>query len=225
MTPTIVRTISRAAAADISRLGSAGVATVHEAQGRSGLLRPYMRPIYAAARVAGSAVTVLCGPGDNLMIHAAIAVVQPGDVLVVATFSESTDGMFGELLAGSCRAHGVAGLVIDAGVRDTAELSAMEFPVWSKAVSAQGTAKTIAGSVNVPIVCAGASISPGDVVIGDADGVVIVPRESAAAVAAAAEARLAKEEATRKRLEAGELGLDIYGLREVLAQRGVTWRD
>src|SRR5262245_50392625 len=225
MTPTIVRTISRAAAADIERLGAAGVATVHEAQGRSGLLRPYMRPIYAAARVAGSAVTVLCGPGDNLMIHAAIAVVKPGDVLVVATFSDSTDGMFGELLAGSCRAHGVAGLVIDAGVRDTTELSAMEFPVWSTAVAAQGTSKTIAGSVNVPIVGAGASISPGDVVGGDADGVVIVPRESATAVAAAAEARLAKEEATRKRLEAGELGLDIYGLRDVLAQRGIVWRD
>jgi len=225
MTPTIVRTIVRAAPADISRLGAAGVATVHEAQGRSGLLRPYMRPVYATARVAGSAVTVLCAPGDNLMLHAAIAVVQPGDVLVVATFSESTDGMFGELLAESCRAHGVAGLVIDAGVRDTAEISAMAFPVWSKAVSAQGTAKTIAGSVNVPIVCAGASVAPGDVVIGDADGVVVVPRESAAAVAAAADARLAKEEGTRLRLKAGELGLDIYGLRDVLAQRGVVWRD
>jgi 4-hydroxy-4-methyl-2-oxoglutarate aldolase len=225
MTPTIVRTIARAAPADISRLGAAGVATVHEAQGRSGLLRPYMRPVYATARVAGSAVTVLCAPGDNLMLHAAIAVVQPGDVLVVATFSESTDGMFGELLAESCRAHGVAGLVIDAGVRDTAEISAMAFPVWSKAVSAQGTAKTIAGSVNVPIVCAGASVAPGDVVIGDADGVVVVPRESAAAVAAAADARLAKEEGTRLRLKAGELGLDIYGLRDVLAQRGVVWRD
>jgi 4-hydroxy-4-methyl-2-oxoglutarate aldolase len=225
MTPTIVRTIARADPADISRLGDAGVATVHEAQGRSGLLRPNIRPIFPAARVAGSAVTVLCGPGDNLMIHAAIAVVQPGDVLVVATFSDSTDGMFGELLAESCRAHGVAGLVIDAGVRDTAELSAMEFPVWSKAVSAQGTSKTIAGSVNVPIVCAGASISPGDVIVGDADGVVVVPRESAAEAAAAADARLAKEEGTRKRLKAGDLGLDIYGLRDVLVQRGVVWRD
>jgi 4-hydroxy-4-methyl-2-oxoglutarate aldolase len=225
MTPTIVRTIARADAGDISRLGAAGVATVHEAQGRSGLLRPYMRPIYAAARVAGSAVTALCGPGDNLMIHAAIAVVRPGDVLVVATSSDSTDGMFGELLAESCRAHGVAGLVIDAGVRDTLEIAALGFPVWSKAVSAQGTSKTFAGSVNVPIVCAGAAISPGDVIVGDADGVVVVPRESAAAVAAAAEARLAKEDQTRARLKAGELGLDIYGLREVLAQRGVVWRD
>jgi 4-hydroxy-4-methyl-2-oxoglutarate aldolase len=225
MKPTIVRTIARADPDVISRLGTAGVATVHEAQGRSGLLRPYMRPIYQTARVAGSAVTVLCAPGDNLMIHAAIAVVRPGDVLVVTTFSESTDGMFGELLAESCRAHGVAGLIIDAGVRDTAELAALGFPVWSKAVSAQGTAKTIPGSVNVPIVCAGQSVSPGDVIIGDADGVVVVPRDAADVVAAAADQRLAKEEGSRTRLKAGELGLDMYGLRELLAQRGVEWKD
>jgi 4-hydroxy-4-methyl-2-oxoglutarate aldolase len=225
MTPTIVRTIARADPVDIRRLGAAGVATVHEAQGRSGLVRPYVRPIYPAARLAGSAVTVLCGPGDNLMIHAAIAVVQPGDVLVITTFSESTDGMFGELLAESCRAHGVAGAVIDAGVRDTAEITALGFPVWSKAVSAQGTSKTIAGSVNVPVVCAGASVSPGDVIIGDADGVVVVPRDTVAAVVTAVDERLAKEERTRIRLKAGELGLDIYGLRDVLARRGVVWRD
>ena len=225
MTPTIVRTIARADPGDISRLGAAGVATVHEAQGRSGLLRPHMRPIDAGARVAGSAVTVLCGAGDNLMIHAAIAVVRPGDVLVVATISESTHGMFGELLAQSCLAHGVAGLVVDAGVRDTIEITALGFPVWCKAVSAQGTSKTIAGSVNVPVVCAGASISPGDVIVGDADGVVVVPRDSAKAVVAAADQRLAKEDQTRARLKAGELGLDIYGLRDVLAQRGVVWRD
>jgi 4-hydroxy-4-methyl-2-oxoglutarate aldolase len=225
MTPTIVRTIARADADVIRRLGAAGVATVHEAQGRSGLLRPWMRPVYPAARVAGSAVTVLCGPGDNLMIHAAIAVVARGDVLVVATFSESTDGMFGELLAESCVAKGVAGLIIDAGVRDTTEITALDFPVWSKAVSAQGTSKIIAGSVNVPIVCAGAAVAPGDVIVGDADGVVVVPRGTAAAVADAADARLAREDATRARLKAGELGLDIYGLREVLAARGVTWRD
>jgi 4-hydroxy-4-methyl-2-oxoglutarate aldolase len=225
MKPTIVRTITRADAGLISRLGAAGVATVHEAQGRSGLLRPYMRPVYPAARVAGSAVTVLCAPGDNLMIHAALAVVQPGDVLVVSTFSESTDGMFGELLAESCRAHGVAGLVIDAGVRDTTELTALGFPVWSKAVSAQGTTKTIPGSVNVPIVCAGQSVHPGDVIIGDADGVVVVPRDAGGAVAAAADQRLAKEGASRARLKAGELGLDMYGLRDVLAQRGVEWKD
>lgn len=225
MTPTIVRTIARASQAEIGRLGAAGVATVHEAQGRSGLLRPYMRPIYPAARLAGSAVTVLCGPGDNLMIHAAMAVVQPGDVLVVATFSESSDGMFGELLAESCRANRVAGLVIDSGVRDTAEITALEFPVWAKAVSAQGTSKTIPGSVNVPIVCAGVAVSPGDIVIGDADGVVVVPRAAVASVIAQAEARLAKEDLTRARLKAGELGLDIYGLREVLEARGVVWRD
>jgi 4-hydroxy-4-methyl-2-oxoglutarate aldolase len=225
MTATIVRTIARADAKDIRRLGAAGVATVHEALGRSGLLRPYMRPVYASARVAGSAVTVVCGAGDNLMIHAAIAVVQPGDVLVVSTLEESTHGMFGELLAESCRAHGVVGLVIDAGVRDITEITALGFPVWSRAVSAQGTSKTIAGSVNVPIVCAGASIAPGDVVVGDADGVVVVPRETAGAVVTAVDERLAKEERTRARLKAGELGLDIYGLRDVLAQRGVVWRD
>ena len=225
MTTTIVRTIARADAEDIRRLGAAGVATVHEAQGRIGLLRPYMRPVYPSARVAGSAVTVLCGAGDNLMIHAAIAVVQPGDVLVVSTLEESTHGMFGELLAESCRAHGVVGLVIDAGVRDITEITALGFPVWSRAVSAQGTSKTIAGSVNVPILCAGASVAPGDVVVGDADGVVVVPRERASAVVTAVDERLAKEERTRARLKAGELGLDIYGLRDVLAQRGVVWRD
>jgi len=225
MTPTIVRTIARADPGDIRRLGAAGVATVHEAQGQRGLLRPYMRPVFPAARVAGSAVTVLCAPGDNLMIHAAIAVVQPGDVLVVSTTSESTDGMFGELLAESCLAHGVAGLVIDAGVRDTTEITALGFPVWSKAISAQGTSKTQPGSVNLPIVCAGAVVSPGDVIVGDADGVVIVPRESVADVIVAVDQRLAKEERTRARLKTGELGLDIYGLRDVLTQRGVTWRD
>jgi len=225
MTPTIVRTIARADPDAISRLGAAGVATVHEAQGQSGLLRPYMRPLYPAARAAGSAITVLCGPGDNLMIHAALAVVRPGDVLVVTTSSKSSDGMFGDLLAESCRAHGVAGLVIDAGVRDTTEITALGFPVWSRAVSAQGTSKTIAGSVNVPIVCAGVSVTAGDVVVGDADGVVIVPRESVPSVLPAVEQRLAKEERTRARLKAGELGLDIYGLRDVLSQRGVVWRD
>lgn len=225
MTPEIVRTITRADRGAIERLGACGVATVHEAQGRTGLLRPYMRPIYPAARVAGSAVTVLCGAGDNLMLHAALAVVQPGDVLVVSTVTESTEGMFGDLLAESCRALGVAGLVIDAGVRDITDITALGFPVWSRAISAQGTTKTFAGSVNVPIVCAGAPVSPGDVVIGDADGVVIVPRDTVPAVVAAADPRLVKEQATRERLRAGELGLDIYGLRDVLAQRGVTWRD
>ena len=225
MTPTIVCTITRADDRAIARLAECGVATVHEAQARTGLLAPYIRPIDNAARVAGSAVTVLCGAGDNLMIHAALAVVQPGDVLVVATTSESTHGMFGELLGESCRARGVAGLVIDAGVRDTVELRATGFPVWSRAISAQGTSKTFPGTVNMRIVCAGASVSPGDVVIGDADGVVIVPREMASAVADAADQRLAREKETRARLRAGELGLDIYGLRGVLAARGVVWRD
>jgi 4-hydroxy-4-methyl-2-oxoglutarate aldolase len=225
VTPVILRTIARADPDHIARLGACGVATVHEAQNKTGLLAPYMRPVFSAARVAGSAVTVLCGAGDNLMLHAALAVVRRGDVLVVATDAESTHGMFGELLAESCRAHGVAGLVIDAGVRDTIDITALGFPVWSKAVSAQGTSKQVAGSVNLPIVCAGAPVNPGDVVIGDADGVVIVPRQTAAAVVAAADARLAKEERTRGRLKAGDLGLDLYGLRDVLAERGVRWED
>ena len=225
MRPVIVRNIARARPEHISRLGELGVATVHEAQSRAGLMRPYMRPIDARSRIAGSAVTVLCHPGDNLMIHAAIAVVKPGDVLVVTTVSESTDGMFGELLGESCKAHGVAGLVIDAGVRDTAELAAMPFPVWSRAVSAQGTVKNVAGSVNVDVISAGALVHPGDVIVADADGVVVVPRENAEAVMRASEARLAKEAGTRERLRAGELGLDIYGLRDVLAAQGVEWRD
>jgi 4-hydroxy-4-methyl-2-oxoglutarate aldolase len=206
-------------------LGELGVATVHEAQGRAGLMRPYMRPIYAEARVAAAAVTVLCHPGDNLMIHAALEVCRPGDVLVVTPVSESSDGMFGELLAVSCQAQGVVGLVIDAGVRDTADLTAMQFPVWSKAISAQGTVKASAGSVNVPIVCAGASVRPGDVIVGDQDGVVVVPREAAAEVARAGEQRRAREERTRERLRAGELGLDFYGLRARLAELGVEYVD
>ncbi len=206
-------------------LGELGVATVHEALGRTGLMKPYIRPIYPAARAAGSAVTVSSHPGDNLMIHAALSVCGAGDILVVTTTSESTDGMFGELLGVSCQAHGVVGLIIDAGVRDTSELTAMDFPVWAKAVSAQGTVKSTAGSVNIPVVCAGAAVAPGDVVVADADGVVIVPRERAAAVARLGRERMVNEEKTRERLRAGELGFDFYGLREKLKQLGVEYVD
>src|SRR5688572_10103289 len=188
-------------------------------------MRPYMRPVYASARVAGSAITVLCAPGDNLMIHAAIEVCKDGDVLVVTTTSDSTDGMFGDLLAVSARTQGVRGLVIDAGVRDTADITTMDFPVWSKAVSAQGTVKATPGWVNVPVVCAGAAVQPGDVIVGDGDGVVVVPRLDADAVAKAAQERLAKEEKTRARLKTGELGLDFYGLRQKLTDLGVRWVD
>ena len=223
--PKIVRNITRAEAADIKTLGELGVATVHEAQGRTGLMRPYMRPIYATAKAAGSAVTVSCAPGDNLMIHAAIECLRQGDILVVTTTSESTDGMFGELLGESARAHGAVGLIIDAGVSDVADLTAMDFPVWSKAVSAQGTVKATPGSGNVPVVCAGASVRPGDVIVADVDGVVVVPRASAAAVAKAGSDRFAKESKTRERLKGGELGLDFYGLRAKLVELGVTWVD
>jgi 4-hydroxy-4-methyl-2-oxoglutarate aldolase len=223
--PVVVRRIERADAETVRLLGELGVATVHEAQGRSGLMRPYMRPIYAGARLSGSAVTVLCTPGDNLMIHAAMDVVAGGDVLVVAVTSASEDGMFGDLLAESCRAHGVAGLVIDAGVRDTAELTAMNFPVWSKAVSAQGTVKATAGCVNVEVVCAGALVRPGDVIVADQDGVVVVPRKTAVEAAALGAQRRAKEERSRARLKSGELGLDMYGLRAKLAELGVQWKE
>lgn len=225
MSHKVVRSIRRPDADAVRLLGELGVATVHEAQGRTGLLRPYMRPIYPTARVSGTAVTVSCHPGDNLMIHAAIEVCQPGDILMVAPLSDSTDGMFGELLGVSCRAHGIAGLIIDAGVRDTTDLTAMKFPVWAKAVSAQGTVKATAGSVNVPIVCAGALVNPGDVIVGDADGVVVVPRQAAAEIAKLGDQRRAKEEKSRERLGKGELGIDFYGLRAKLAELGVEYVD
>lgn len=221
----IIRRISRPNGNVVRALGQLGVAAVHEAQGRSGLMRPYMRPIYPEARVAATAVTVSCQPGDNLMIHAAIEVCQRGDVLVVVTTSESTDGMFGELLATSCEAQGIVGLVIDAGVRDVADLTAMSFPVWSKAISAQGTVKASAGSVNVDVVCAGAIVRPGDVIVGDQDGVVVVEKVRAADVAQLGAERIAKEEKTRERLRAGELGVDFYGLRAKLKDLGVQYID
>jgi 4-hydroxy-4-methyl-2-oxoglutarate aldolase len=221
----IIRHFYRADGEIIRMLGKLGVATVHEAQGRIGLMRPFLRPIFPGARLAGSAVTVLCQPGDNLMIHAAIEVCRPGDALVVTTTSESEDGMFGDLLATSCIAHGIVGLVIDAGVRDVSDLTVMNFPVWAKAINAQGTVKASPGSVNVEVVCAGAIVRPGDVIIGDLDGVVVVRKEAAAEVAMLGAARIAKEEQSRERLRAGELGVDFYGLRAKLAELGVEYID
>ena len=222
--PVVVRRIEQPPADAVAALEKYGVATVHEAQGRCGLLASYMRPIYAGAAIAGPAVTVSLPPGDNLMIHVAVEVCVPGSVLVVAPTSPCTDGYFGELLATSLRAHGVKGLVIEAGCRDVGPLTEMKFPVWSRAVSSQGTVKATLGSVNVPIVCAGASIDPGDVIVADDDGVVVVRRAIAAEVAAASEQRVLKEEKTRERLARGELGLDIYGLRAKIKELGLEYR-
>jgi 4-hydroxy-4-methyl-2-oxoglutarate aldolase len=220
-----VRNIQRPDETVVEALAKFGVATLHEAQGRTGLLDTALRPIYAGAAACGPALTVLTHPGDNWMLHVAAELIKPGDIVVVACSAPNGDGMFGELLATSFRARGAKGLVSDTGVRDVKEISAMRFPVFSRHVSAKGTVKATAGSVNVPVVCAGMLVNPGDVIAADDDGVVVIPRQQAAEVAKAAQAREEKEAAVRKRLAAGELGLDLYGMREGLARAGLKYVD
>ena len=222
---TVIRNIHRADAGVIATLERLGASTVHEAQGRTGLMQPYMRPVWRGARVAGSAVTVLTPPGDNWMIHVACEVLQKGDILVVACTSENADGAFGDLLATSYKARGAKGVILDVGCRDAAEIAEMKFPVWSRAISARGTVKATLGSVNVPVVCAGVAVKPGDIVVADDDGVVIVDRKKAREVAAAGEEREKKEAANRARLQKGELSLDIYDMRKALADKGLKYVD
>jgi 4-hydroxy-4-methyl-2-oxoglutarate aldolase len=221
----VIRDFDRVDQSIVDGLAALGVSTAHEADQRRGALATAIRPIQSGARVAGNAVTVASHPGDNLMIHAAVETCRPGDILVVSTTSPSTDGMLGELLATSLRAQGVIGVVLDAGVRDVAELRAMDFPVWARAVSPQGTVKATGGSVNIPVVCGGQLVRPGDVLVADDDGVVVVPRERAVDVLASGRAREANEAGKRERLAAGELGMDMYNLRPLLDSLGVTYLD
>lgn len=218
-------TITRAASADVEALSAFGVSTIHEAMGRLGLMRPYIRPVYPGAKLCGTAVTVLLQPGDNWMMHVAAEQIQPGDVLVAACTTETEDGFFGDLLATSLRARGAVGLVIDGGCRDIATLQEMNFPVFSRAINSKGTVKATLGSVNIPVVCANALVIPGDVVIADVDGIVVVPASRAAEVATAARERENNEETKRVRFAAGELGLDIYSMREPLAAAGLRYID
>jgi len=221
----VKRNIDRANKAAVEKLSRYGVATIHEAMGRVGLMHPYMRPIYTGARMCGPAVTVLLQPGDNWMMHVAAEQIQAGDVVVAACTVDNTDGFFGDLLATSYRARGAKGLVIDGGVRDVADLTEMQFPVFSRAISARGTVKATLGSVNIPVVCAGATVNPGDVVVADMDGVVIVPGRIAHQAADAAEAREANEAEKREKLAQGVLGLDMYKMREPLAKAGLRYID